>query len=62
MPILIDTNLLLRSVQPAHPMHISAVRALTTPMEREEPLVVSIQNIAEFRNTATRFFVAHRRR
>ena len=28
MPVLIDTNVLLRSVQPSHPMHVSAVRAL----------------------------------
>jgi len=54
MAILIDTNILLRSVQPEHPMNASAVRALAILMEREEPLVVSIQNIAEFWNTATR--------
>jgi predicted nucleic acid-binding protein len=54
MAILIDTNLLLRSVQPAHAMHASAVRALAALMEREEPLVISIQNVAEFWNTATR--------
>jgi predicted nucleic acid-binding protein len=52
--ILIDTNVLLRSVQPEHPMHVSAVRALELLMERDEHLVVSIQNIAEFWNTATR--------
>jgi predicted nucleic acid-binding protein len=52
--ILIDTNLLLRSAQPGHPMHASAVRALATLMQREEPLVVSVQNVAEFWNTATR--------
>jgi predicted nucleic acid-binding protein len=54
MAILIDTNLLLRAVQPTHPMRASAVRALTTLMEREEPLMVSIQNIAEFWRVATR--------
>jgi predicted nucleic acid-binding protein len=54
MAILIDTNLLLRSVQPEHPMHGSAVRALAALMEREEPLAISIQNVAEFWNTATR--------
>jgi predicted nucleic acid-binding protein len=48
MAILIDTNILLRSVQPEHPMNASAVRALAILMEREERLVVSIQNIAEF--------------
>lgn len=54
MAILVDTNVLLRAVQPGHPMTGSAVRALAILMEREEPLVVSIQNIAEFWNTATR--------
>lgn len=54
MAILIDTNVLLRSVQTEHSMNVSAVRALTILMEREEALVVSIQNIAEFWNVATR--------
>jgi predicted nucleic acid-binding protein len=54
MAILIDTNILLRSVQTEHPMNASAVRALAILMEREEPLVVSIQNMAEFWNVATR--------
>jgi len=54
MAILIDTNVLLRSVQPSHPMHDTALQALAELMEREEPLIVSIQNIAEFWNTATR--------
>lgn len=54
MPILIDTNLLLRSIQPAHPMHNTAVRALEKLMARQEILVISIQNVAEFWNTATR--------
>jgi predicted nucleic acid-binding protein len=54
MAILIDTNILLRSVQPEHPMNASAVRALAILMEREERLVVSIQNIAEFWSAATR--------
>jgi predicted nucleic acid-binding protein len=54
MAILVDTNILLRSVQLEHPMNASAVRALAVLMEREEPLVVSIQNIAEFWSAATR--------
>lgn len=54
MPILIDTNVLLRSVQTFHPMHVVAVRALEVLMQREEPLVITIQNIAEFWNVATR--------
>ena len=54
MAILIDTNILLRAVQTEHPMNASAVRALAILMEREERLVVSVQNIAEFWNVATR--------
>jgi predicted nucleic acid-binding protein len=54
MRILIDTNILLRAAQPSHPMHRSAVRAMEILMEREDPLVVTVQNIAEFWNAATR--------
>jgi len=54
MSILIDTNVLLRSVQPSHPMHAVAVRALETLLKREEPLFVALQNVAEFWNAATR--------
>ena len=54
MPTLIDTNILLRSVQPSHPMHAVAVRALEALMKREEPLVIAVQNVAEFWNAATR--------
>src|SRR5580693_3389649 len=54
MRILVDTNILLRAVQPSHPMHASAVRAMGILMEREEALVVTVQNIAEFWNAATR--------
>jgi len=54
MSTLIDTKILLRAAQPSHPMHASAVRALETLMEREEPLVIAVQNVAEFWNVATR--------
>jgi predicted nucleic acid-binding protein len=54
MRILIDTNILLRAAQPSHPLHRSAVRAMEILMEREDPLVVTVQNIAEFWNAATR--------
>jgi predicted nucleic acid-binding protein len=54
MPILIDTNVLLRSVQPSHPMHAGAVHALEVLMKREEALVIALQNVAEFWNAATR--------
>jgi predicted nucleic acid-binding protein len=54
MRILVDTNILLRAAQPSHPMHASAVHAMEILMEREEALVVAVQNIAEFWNAATR--------
>lgn len=54
MPVLVDTNILLRSAQPTHPMHASAVHALEVLMKREEVLVITLQNIAEFWNVATR--------
>ena len=54
MRFLIDTNVLLRAVQPSHAMHASAVRALAILLEKEERLAVAIQNIAEFGNVATR--------
>ncbi|HEY3444204.1 MAG TPA: PIN domain-containing protein [Paludibaculum sp.] len=54
MAILIDTNILLRSVQPTHFMHASAVQALAALIERDETLLVSVQNMAEFWNVATR--------
>ncbi len=54
MPLLIDTNILLRSVQPSHPMHARAVRALEVLMKRQEALFVALQNVAGFWNAATR--------
>ncbi|MBL8293814.1 MAG: PIN domain-containing protein [Bryobacterales bacterium] len=53
-PTLIDTNILLRSVQPSHPLNAVAVRALETLMTKGEPLFVAVQNLAEFWNVATR--------
>lgn len=54
MSILIDTNVLLRAAQPAHPMHETAVRALEILIQRDEDLFVALQNLAEFWNAATR--------
>jgi predicted nucleic acid-binding protein len=54
MPLLIDTNVLLRAVQPSHPMHARATRALEVLLHRGETLVITLQNIAEFWNAATR--------
>jgi hypothetical protein len=54
MPLLIDTNILLRSVQPSHPMQATAIRALELLFKKEEPLRLALQNVAEFWNVATR--------
>lgn len=54
MSSLVDTNILLRSVQPAHPMHPVAIQAVEFLLARGEPLFISIQNVAEFWNSATR--------
>jgi predicted nucleic acid-binding protein len=54
MHFLTDTNILLRAAQPSHPLNAVTVRALGVLMEREELLVVAVQNIAEFWNVATR--------
>jgi len=54
MPVLVDTNVLLRAVQPSHPMHPVALRALERLFAGSDPLVIAIQNVAEFWNAATR--------
>ena len=54
MSVFIDTNVLLRSVQPSHPMHAAAVRAVAGFIRDGEALVVTPQVVAEFWNVATR--------
>jgi predicted nucleic acid-binding protein len=54
MAVLIDTNVLLRSVQSSHPMRPAAVRSLERLFLEEETLHITIQNVAEFWNAATR--------
>lgn len=54
MSLLIDTNVLLRSVQPSHPMHPVALHAMEKLLAGTEPLYIAIQNVAEFWNAATR--------
>jgi hypothetical protein len=43
MAILINTNILLRSVQPFHSMHSLAVQALATLLAEEDPRCIAIQ-------------------
>lgn len=54
MYFLADTNVLLRSVEPAHPMHSDAVRSVKTLLARGETVCVFTQNLIEFWNVATR--------
>ena len=54
MPTLIDTNILLRTVQTTHSMHAVALSALHHFMLQGEPLFITVQNVAEFWNAATR--------
>jgi hypothetical protein len=48
MVTLVDTNSLLRSIQPSHPIRSVAVRALEAQLAEEVPLCLTIQNVAEF--------------
>ena len=54
MSVLIDTNILLRSAQPGHPMCPSATHAVATLLQQNETVFFCPQNIAEFWNVATR--------
>ncbi|MBC6477471.1 MAG: PIN domain-containing protein [Hormoscilla sp. GM7CHS1pb] len=54
MAFLIDTNVLLRNVQPHHPMHSSGVSAIRILLARDEDLCIVPQNIIEFWNVCTR--------
>jgi predicted nucleic acid-binding protein len=54
MSILLDTNILTRSAQPAHPMHQTAVDAVDVLRRRGEVLHLVPQNFYEFWVVATR--------
>jgi predicted nucleic acid-binding protein len=54
MLYLADTNILLRSVEPAHPMHTETVKAVSTLLARGETIYIVPQNIIEFWGVATR--------
>ncbi len=51
---LVDTNILLRSIQPHHSMYTSAVKAMTILINQGETLCITPQNIIEFWNVCTR--------
>lgn len=54
MSYLVDTNVLLRSIQPLHPMHKDAVAATLNLKARGEKLCIIPQNLIEFWVVATR--------
>lgn len=54
MSYLIDSNILLRSVQTAHPMHTDAKESLKILKQQGELLCLAAQNIYEFWVVATR--------
>jgi predicted nucleic acid-binding protein len=54
MIYLVDTNVLLRSIQQAHPMHADAKRAAATLTRQDQQLSIVAQNLIEFWAVATR--------
>jgi predicted nucleic acid-binding protein len=54
MRVLVDTNVLLRSAQPNHPLCSQATRAVSKLIRQKEAVFFCSQNIAEFWNVATR--------
>ncbi len=54
MLVLVDTNILLRAADPAHPTHLEAVDAVSALNEAGHSLCVAAQNLVEFRAVCTR--------
>lgn len=54
MSVLLDTNILTRSGQPGHPMHASALNAVSSLRIRGEDLCIVPQKLVEFWTVATR--------
>ncbi len=54
MRILVDTNILVRSVERRHPLMRAARQALRSLTQQGNELCVAAQNIAEFWNVCTR--------
>lgn len=59
MSYLVDTNVLLRSVQKTHPLQSAAARAIRLLLARGEELSILPQNLIEFWAVATRPVVAN---
>lgn len=54
MSYVLDSNILLRMAQPAHPMHAEAKQATTTLLRRGEIIQLIPQTLYEFWSVATR--------
>jgi len=54
MSYLVDTNVLLRSVQKSHPMESQAANSIELLLRQREILVITSQNLIEFWCVATR--------
>ncbi len=54
MRVLVDTNILLRSAQPNHPLSGQATHAVSKLIRQRDAVFFCSQNIAEFWNVATR--------
>jgi len=54
MSYLVDTNVLLRSVQKSHPMELEAANSIKLLLRHRETLVITPQNLIEFWCVATR--------
>lgn len=54
MRVLVDTNILLRSAQPNHPLCSQASHAVSKLLRQKDSVFFCPQNIAEFWNVATR--------
>jgi len=52
--VLMDTNIILRGAEPAHPMHIDAINAQAELRRRGNNPCLVAQNLIEFRSVATR--------
>jgi predicted nucleic acid-binding protein len=54
MRVLVDTNVLLRSAQPSHPLCSQATQSISRLIRQDGGVFYCSQNIAEFWNVATR--------
>jgi predicted nucleic acid-binding protein len=59
MSVLVDTNVLLRRIQPNHDHHALAIDSVARLIASGEPVYFTLQNISEFWNVMTRPMTAN---